>query len=261
VYEETLTGRPHDTSVYTKSYQWKWKCGCSLTSCPDIRGKKRSCPHLSFVVRNRSPRSLRTPGGGGWGHVSFVTEAQLNTCRSVCMCAPSDWCFVTYLLRRRMPLRLCISHTGGYRPLDGISRRIELRLDASWRDARSRHKLIDVSMATQYQQNYSGTVIRVTFCVTVIRNVKSASRHFAVERFICAVNDRRPFGGQRTYRCPRENGDSAILLTYDVCKFCFIFDVMRRMLYIRRNTPKWTFVLSSFDCHALASTLKYAQKK
>jgi len=27
-----LTDRPHDIS--TKSYQWQWKCGCSLTSCP-----------------------------------------------------------------------------------------------------------------------------------------------------------------------------------------------------------------------------------
>jgi len=33
VYEETLTGRPHDTSVQ-KSYQWLLKCGCSWTSCP-----------------------------------------------------------------------------------------------------------------------------------------------------------------------------------------------------------------------------------
>jgi len=32
VYEETLTGRPHDTSVQKASVTMK--CGCSLTSCP-----------------------------------------------------------------------------------------------------------------------------------------------------------------------------------------------------------------------------------
>jgi len=32
--EETLTGRPHDTSVEKATMQWQWKCGSSLTSFP-----------------------------------------------------------------------------------------------------------------------------------------------------------------------------------------------------------------------------------
>jgi len=50
-YDETFTGRPHDTSVQ-KSYQWQWKCGCSLSHAQDENGQQRDLLNLDIANCN-----------------------------------------------------------------------------------------------------------------------------------------------------------------------------------------------------------------
>jgi len=62
VYEETLTGQPHDTSlqiatsdnenvdaVYRHALDIT-RCGCSLTSCPGPLGTKRTKPRIHRLI-------------------------------------------------------------------------------------------------------------------------------------------------------------------------------------------------------------------